>query len=191
MNVAVSTYADRALADRCRAQVPGAFEEVYRAYAPKIFGLICRLAGRTDAEDLLQETFLAAHRKLGSYRGDAALGTWLYRVATNVCIDHLRSRGHRSGKLADELPDEVEDGRRPEGAILGVIDRLDLERALASLPPGARSVFVLHDVEGFEHKEIAEMLGVTDGTSKSQLHRARIRLRDLLGRPGIPAERRA
>ncbi|MCC7009275.1 MAG: RNA polymerase sigma factor [Acidobacteria bacterium] len=190
-NVPVSTYADRALADRCRAQVPGAFEEVYRAYAPRMFGLICRMTGRSHAEDLLQETFLTAHRKLGSYRGDAALGTWLFRVATNVCLDHLRSRGYRSGRLMDELPDEVQDERRPESAVLGVIDRLDLERAVSALPPGARTVFVLHDVEGFEHREIAAMLDISEGTSKSQLHRARLRLRDLLASPAVPGERRA
>lgn len=184
-----SPHADRALADRCRAQVPGAFDEVYRVYAPRLFGLICRLAGRHDAEDLLQDTFLTAHRKLASYRGDSALGTWLFRVATNVCLDHLRSRGYRWSQFADELGDQVEDSSRPAGAVLGVVDRLDLERALASLPPGARTVFVLHDVEGFEHKEIAGMLGVTDGTSKSQLHRARLRLRDLLA-PATIGERR-
>lgn len=188
--MAVSTHGDLALADRCRARVPGAFEEVYRAYAPRLFGLICRLAGRTEAEDLLQETFLTAHRRLETYRGDSALGTWLFRVATNVCIDHLRSRGYRWTKLVEELPEEVHDSRRPKAAVLGVVDRLDLERALAALPTGGRAIFVLHDVEGFEHKEIADMLGISDGTSKSQLHRARLRLRELLAPTG-PVERRS
>ena len=134
------------------------------------------LAGRTEAE------IRAAHRRLGSYRGEAALGTWLFRLATNCCLDHLRSRAGRRAALTDELHDEPDATGSQAGPILGVVDRLDLERALADLPPGARAVFVLHDVEGFEHREIAELLGVAEGTSKSQLHRARLRLRRVLGR---------
>jgi RNA polymerase sigma-70 factor (ECF subfamily) len=160
--------------------MPGAFEEVYRTHAPRLFGLICRLVGRIEAEDLLQETFMSAHRKLGSYKGESALGTWLFRLATNLCIDYLRSRGGRWSQLTEGLDDEFQTSGTGAGPVLGVIDRLDLERALAALPPGARTVFVLHDVEGFEHREIAEMLGVSDGTSKSQLHRARLRLRSML-----------
>ena len=89
---AVPEHPDLALADRCRAGAPGAFEELYRAQAPRLFGLACRLVGRSDAEDVLQDIFLAAHRKLNLYRGDASIGTWLYRLATNLCVDHLRSR---------------------------------------------------------------------------------------------------
>ena len=136
-----------------------------------------------EAEDLLQDTFLSAHRKLDSYRGESALGTWLFRLATNLCIDHLRSRGNRWSQITDTLDGDFDSGVSSTGPVLGVIDRLDLERALASLPPGARTVFVLHDVEGFEHREIADLLGVSDGTSKSQLHRARLRLRALLAAP--------
>jgi RNA polymerase sigma-70 factor (ECF subfamily) len=156
--------------------MPGAFEELYRAHAPRLFGLACRLVGRPDAEDLLQEMFLTAHRKLGQYKGESALGTWLFRLGTNLCLDHLRSRASRYGHLSDALEDEVP-AAASSGPVLGVIDRLDLERALATVPPGARAVFVLHDVEGLEHREIAELLGVSDGTSKSQLHKARVRLR--------------
>jgi RNA polymerase sigma-70 factor (ECF subfamily) len=180
-------HTDLALAERCRANAPEAFEELYRAHAPRLFGLACRLVGRADAEDLLQEIFLAAHRRLGSYRGEAALGTWLFRLATNCCLDHLRSRAGRRAALTDELDDEPDATGSQAGPILGVVDRLDLERALADLPPGARAVFVLHDVEGFEHREIAELLGVAEGTSKSQLHRARLRLRRVLGRPAPAA----
>jgi len=186
----VLAHADLALAERCRARIPGAFEELYRAHAPRLFGLICRLVGRVEAEDLLQETFLSAHRKLGLYKGESALGTWLFRMATNLCIDHLRSRGGRWSQVTEELEDDFETSNTSAGPVLGVIDRLDLERALAALPTGARTVFVLHDVEGFEHREIGEMLGVSDGTSKSQLHRARLRLRGLLAAHRLAPEGR-
>jgi RNA polymerase sigma-70 factor (ECF subfamily) len=174
------SHSDLALAARCQANAPGAFEELYRAHAPRLFGLTARLVGRLEAEDLLQDVFLAAHRKIGSYKGEAALGTWLFRLATNVCLDYLRSRAGRGSRLTDGLDDEPDAGPAQGGPILGVIERLDLERSLAALPPGARSVFVLHDVEGLEHKEVAALLGVSEGTSKSQLHRARLRLRELL-----------
>jgi RNA polymerase sigma-70 factor (ECF subfamily) len=183
----VPAHPDLALAERCRANAPAAFEELYRAHAPRLFGLACRLVGRADADDLLQDIFLAAYRRLGSYRGEAALGTWLFRLGTNCCLDHLRSRAGRSAALTDELDDEPDAAGPRAGPILGVVDRLDLERALADLPAGARTVFVLHDVEGFEHREIAELLGVAEGTSKSQLHRARLRLRRVLGRPAPAA----
>ena len=179
MNGAVRGHPDLALAERCRAGVPGAFEELYRAQAPRLFGLACRLVGRTEAEDLLQEIFLVAHRKLTLYKGESSLGTWLFRLATNVCLDHLRSRGARLAQLTEPMDEEAGMGASPPAAI-GVIDRMDLERALATLPGGARTVFVLHDVEGFEHREIGELLGISDGTSKSQLHKARMRLRAAL-----------
>jgi len=181
-------HPDLALASRCRAGEDGAFDELYRAHAPRLFGLACRLVGRTDAEDLLQEIFLAAHRKLGQYKGESSLGTWLYRLATNLCLDHLRSRGVRFAQVTDAFDDTRDAAPGPAGGVLGVVDRLDLERALATLPAGCRTVFVLHDVEGFEHGEIGRLLGVADGTSKSQLHKARMRLRRALAagpaRPG-------
>lgn len=145
------------------------------------------MVGRSHAEDLLQDIFLTAHRKLDRYRGESSLGTWLFRMATNVCLDYLRSRSNKNAQLTSEFdeavsPDELMSGS--SGPVVGVVDRLDLERALADLPPGCRAVFVLHDVEGFEHKEIAGLLGVAEGTSKSQLHKARLRLRRSLSAPG-------
>ena len=191
MNDAVPAHRDLALAERCRAGVPGAFEEVYRMYAPRLFGLACRMVGRPDAEDLLQEIFLSAHRKMGLYKGESSLGTWLYRLATNLCLDHLRSRGARFALVTDEIDDERDAPEVQRGGVLGAVDRLDLERALSTLPPGCRAVFVLHDVEGFEHKEIGSLLGIADGTSKSQLHKARMRMRDALsaGRRSTGSER--
>lgn len=181
-NRPVEGHADLALVERCRANAPGAFEQLYRTYAPRLFGLACRMVGRAEAEDLLQEIFLTAHRKLGLYKGESALGTWLFRMATNQCLDHLRSKRARLMQLTETIEDDPGPVGASAGAILGVVDRLDLERALAALPAGCRVVFVLHDVEGCEHKEIAQLLEISDGTSKSQLHKARLRLRSLLGK---------
>ena len=186
MNVTDGLAHDQDLVARCRSNAPGAFEELYRAHAPRLFGLAIRLAGREQAEDLLQEMFVTAHRKLGQFRGESSLGTWLFRLGTNVCLDHLRSRAAGEGRRSDVLDIDV-DARTAAGPILGVLDRVDLERALAGLPDGARTVFVLHDVEGLDHREIASLAGIAEGTSKSQLHRARMRLRQALAghRPGM------
>jgi RNA polymerase sigma-70 factor (ECF subfamily) len=139
------------------------------------------LGNAADAEDLLQEIFLSAHRKLESFRGDAALGTWLYRLATNQILDYVRSRAGRASQLTDGLDDASlladAGGHRLADRAIG---RIDLERALGELPEGCRAAFVLHDVEGLEHKEIAQVLGIAEGTSKSQVHKARLRLRNLL-----------
>ena len=174
--------ADRAaeslLVDRCRRGDPGAFEEIYRRHAPRVYSLAYRLTGSlADAEDLLQDAFLLVHRKLDSFKGDSALGTWIYRLAANCCVDFLRSRQHREHQATDTLDEALPP--TPRAAALRV-EHLDLERAIARLPPGYRSAFVLHDVEGFGHNEVAAMLGIAEGTSKSQVHKARMRLRDLL-----------
>lgn len=181
-----------ALAQRCAGGEPGGFEELYRVYSPRLFGLACRMVGRTEAEDLLQEIFLSSYRKIGLYKGESALGTWLFRLATNLCLDHLRSRANRTAQVTDSI--DAEDAQPRAGGlgpILGVIDRIDLERALVDLPPGCREVFVLYDVEGFEHREVGAMLGISEGTSKSQLHKARMRLRDALARRSRTAEARS
>ncbi|HTL42794.1 MAG TPA: sigma-70 family RNA polymerase sigma factor [Vicinamibacterales bacterium] len=176
--------AEMALVERCRNGELGAFEEVYRAHAGRLYSLAWRMVGNpTDAEDLVQEIFLSAHRKLDSFRGEAALGTWLYRLAMNQILDHLRSRAARAGQLTDGIEDAtlIEDAMAHK-LDASAIDRVDLERAMAQLPEGCRAAFVLHDVEGLEHREVAEVLGVAEGTSKSQVHKARLRLRVLLGR---------
>jgi RNA polymerase sigma-70 factor (ECF subfamily) len=169
--------------------VPGAFEELYRAHAPRLFALACRLVGRTNAEDLLQDIFLTAHRKMALYKGESALGTWLFRLGTNLCLDYLRSRHAHFAQISEPFAEEPGADAPTTGAVVGVVDRLDLERALETLPPGCRAVFVLHDVEGFEHREIAELLHIADGTSKSQLHKARMRLRAALAGAVAPAPR--
>ena len=174
--------ADLELAQRCRRGDAAAFEEVYRAHAGRIYNLVLRMVGSThDADDLLQEVFLHAHRKLGSFRGDSSLGTWLYRLAVNQCLDVLRGRQARMAKATDSI--DAENAIEPAAAAPAIptaISRLDLERAIARLPDGCRAAFVLHDVEGFEHNEVARLLGVSEGTSKSQVHKARMKLRAML-----------
>jgi RNA polymerase sigma-70 factor, ECF subfamily len=175
---------DMALVDRCRKGDLEAFEELYRQHAGRLYSVACRMVGNpSDAEDLLQEIFLSAHRKLDSFRGDSALGTWLYRLATNLCLDHLRSRAARTSQLTGTLDDEPGLADAGSRALAdSTLTRMDLERALAQLPDGCRAAFVLHDIEGLEHREVADALGIAEGTSKSQVHKARLRLRALLGR---------
>jgi RNA polymerase sigma-70 factor (ECF subfamily) len=181
---AAGRAAELQLVERCRRGELGAFEELYRLHSGRLFSLAVRMLGNpADAEDLLQEIFLSAHRKLEGFRGEAALGTWLYRLAMNQILDHVRSRAARTGQLTDGLDDatllaDAGGHRLAERAI----DRIDLERALAELPEGCRAAFVLHDVEGLEHREVSEVLGIAEGTSKSQVHKARLRLRGLLRR---------
>ena len=175
--------ADAALVARCRAGDLAAFEELYAAHAGKLYSVARRMLGNTaDSEDLLQEIFLSAHRKLDSFRGDSALGTWLYRLATNECLDYLRSRAARTSERTDVLDDDAA-GYEPGAPGLAdrTIAKMDLEWAVAQLPAGCRAAFVLHDVQGLEHREVAAALGVAEGTSKSQVHKARLRLRALLG----------
>lgn len=171
---------DEQLVARCRAGDMDAFETIYRQHAPRIYSLAARMSGSAaDGEDLLQEIFLQAYRKLPTFKGDAALGTWLYRLALNYCLDHVRSRRARMDKVTDSL--EADDDRQPPDSRRDTpIARMDLERAIAKLPDGCREVFVLHDVEGFDHREIGELLGIAEGTSKSQVFKARAKLRALL-----------
>jgi RNA polymerase sigma-70 factor (ECF subfamily) len=177
---------DLDLAQRCRDGDPAAFEAVYRAHAARLFGLVSRmLASAPEAEDVLQDVFINAHRKIGGYRGESSLGTWLYRLAVNHCLDHLRSRAARTARSTESL--DVQDGFEPaavEPRVPTAVSRIDLERAIAQLPEGCRMAFVLHDVEGLDHKEVAKVLGITEGTSKSQVHKARMRLRGLLDPAG-------
>jgi len=173
---------DLELVQRCQHGDAAAFEEVYRAHAGRLYSLVFRMAGSAhDAEDLLQEIFLHAYRKMASFRGDSSLGTWLYRLAVNHCLDVLRGRQAKMTRVTDSLDDEgAMEPASATPAVPTAVSRLDLERAIARLPVGCRTAFVLHDVEGFEHNEIAKLLGVSEGTSKSQVHKARMKLRAML-----------
>jgi len=173
-----------ALVERCRQGDLGAFEELYRAHSGRLYSVAYRMLGnQADAEDLLQEIFLSAHRKLESFRGESALGTWLYRLAVNLCLDYLRSRTGRAIQLTDSLDDEPAFSQPvSRGFAEGTVTKMDIERALSQLPEGCRTAFVLHDIEGLEHREVAEVMGIAEGTSKSQVHKARLRLRGLLSK---------
>ena len=155
------------------------FEHLYRQHAPRIFALTSRIAGSRDrGEDLLQEVFLQAFRKIDTFKGEAAIGTWLYRLALNHCLDYIRSRAARLGRVTDSL--DADDAVTPEAATANPLTRLALDRAIEQLPDGCRAAFVLHDVEGFDHGEVARLLGIAEGTSKSQVFKARMKLRALL-----------
>lgn len=177
----VTSYAaDVRLATRCRAGDLAAFEELYRAHGGRLYAVAYRMFGHADdAEDMVQEVFLTAFRKIGSYRGDSSLGTWIYRLGVNVCLDRLRSKARRNERRTDLLDGDALPSPTGDRG-MGVVHRLDLERAIRDLPDGCRAAFLLHDVEGFEHREIASMLGIAEGTSKSQVHKARRRLRSAL-----------
>ena len=174
--------ADLELARRCQNGDASAFEQLYRQHAGRLYNLVYRMAGTAqEADDLLQEVFLHAHRKLGSFRGDSSLGTWLYRLGMNHCLDHLRGRQARIGRATDSLDEEgMAEPVAPAPVVPAVISRMDLERAIARLPDGCRAAFLLHDVEGFDHREVGRILGVSEGTSKSQVHKARMKLRAML-----------
>jgi RNA polymerase sigma-70 factor (ECF subfamily) len=167
------------LTERCRKNEPGAFEQLYRQHAGRVYSLASRMAGNgTEGEDLTQDIFVQVFRKLASFKGEAALGTWIYRLATNHCLDYLRGREARGRRSTESLDDETPPARGAMSPLRA--DSLDLERAIAKLAPGYRAAFVLHDVEGFEHHEIASILGIAEGTSKSQVHKARTKLRAYL-----------
>jgi RNA polymerase sigma-70 factor (ECF subfamily) len=175
--------ADLDLAGRIRAGDGAAFEALYRQHATRLYNLASRMTGPVgDPEDLLQDIFLLAYRKLGSFRGESSLGTWLYRLAMNHCLDVLRSRQARMGYQTDSLDEPDAAPVAAPGPGLGAVSRIDLERAIEALPPACRAAFLLHDVEGFGHTEVGAILGVSEGTSKSQVHKARLRIREHLGR---------
>ncbi len=155
-----------------------AFERIYRAHVSRIYGLACRMAGSERADELTQDVFVRAWEKLGTFRGESAFSSWLYRLAVNLLCSRLRAlKLQRERETASEISLATARARHDSIEI-----RLDFEVALERLPDGAREVFVLHDVEGYKHREIAERMDITAGTSKSQLHRARMILRRHLDR---------
>jgi RNA polymerase sigma-70 factor, ECF subfamily len=173
--------ADLDLVGRIRSGDGAAFETLYRQHATRLYNLASRMMGaHGDADDLLQDIFLLAYRKLGSFRGESSLGTWLYRLAMNHCLDVLRNRQTRMGQQTDSLDEPDAMPVASPVPILGAVSRIDLERAIDSLPPACRAAFLLHDVEGFGHQEAGAMLGISEGTSKSQVHKARMRIRSYL-----------
>ncbi len=165
-----------------------AFERVYRAHCDRVFSVCVRMtADATQAEELTQDTFVRAWAKMAQFRGESSFATWLHRLAVNVVLNAHKGEGRRK-RMISMTEDEGDEEAGNVGATLMAPSHfapgewMDIEEAIASLPPGARRVFVLHDVEGYRHEEIGTMLGITSGGSKAQLHRARMLLREALDR---------
>jgi RNA polymerase sigma-70 factor, ECF subfamily len=162
------------------------FEFLYKLHKKRVYSLCLRMVGNVEAaEDFTQDAFLQLHRKIASFRGESAFSTWMHRITVNVVLMQLRKKGLAVVSLEETVEPTEEGGQQkdfgsPDPILDGSIDRLVLERAIEGLSPGYRIIFVLHDVEGYEHNEIAEMLGCSVGNSKSQLHKARTKLRDML-----------
>jgi len=171
---------------RAQAGDHHAFAQLYALHKRRIYSLCLRMVGNVaEAEDLTQEAFLQLHRKIATFRGDSAFSTWLHRLAINVVLMHLRKKGLSVISLDEAMEPTPEEGPgrsfgAPDLSLTGSIDRLALERAISDLPAGYRLIFVLHDIEGYEHNEIAAMLDCSIGNSKSQLHKARLKLRDAM-----------
>jgi RNA polymerase sigma-70 factor, ECF subfamily len=171
--------------ERAKQGDADAFEELYNLHKRRVYSLCLRMTANTAAaEDLTQEAFLQLFRKIGTFRGESAFSTWLHRMAVNVVLMQLRKKGLPVVSLEETMDTDEEAPRKEPGGedanLAGSIDRLRLQQAIGSLPPGYRTIFVLHDVEGYEHNEIAGLVGCSIGNSKSQLHKARMKLRDLL-----------
>jgi RNA polymerase sigma-70 factor, ECF subfamily len=176
------TTTDYELAQKAAQGEMGAFEELYQRHNRRVYSLCLRMTGNvSEAEDLAQEVFIQLFRKIGSFRGESAFTTWLHRLTVNQVLMHFRKRGVRMEQTTEdgETPIQIERGTENPNS-MPVVDRIALDKAIAQLPPGYRTVFTLHDIEGHEHEEIARMLGCSVGTSKSQLHKARMKLRGLL-----------
>jgi RNA polymerase sigma-70 factor (ECF subfamily) len=169
-----------------------AFEHLYKQHSRHVYAVCFRMAGNSsDAEELTQEAFLQVFRKIGSFRGDSALSTWIHRITFNIVL--MRFRKKKLGEISLDTDNEFVTLRKQIGQadlnMTGLFDRIGLNRAIAQLPAGYKKMFLLHDVKGYGHEEIAKILGCSIGNSKSQLHKARVRLRKLLREQGEHAEK--
>jgi RNA polymerase sigma-70 factor, ECF subfamily len=173
------------LIERAKLGDAQAFQALYDKHKRRVYSLCLRMTANTaEAEDLTQEAFLQLYRKIGTFRGESAFSTWLHRLSVNVVLMQLRKKSLPVVSLEETTQGEDDTPKKDFGAedlaLAGSIDRLQLQKAVDDLPPGYRTIFVLHDVEGYEHNEIATIVGCSIGNSKSQLHKARMKLRDLL-----------
>ena len=162
-----------------------AFAELFESHKNHVYSLCLRMTGNVaEAEDLTQDAFIQVFRKLGTFRGDSALSTWIYRVAVNTALMHFRKKALRQVSLdqrpSQDAPKEKFDFCQDDGRLRGTVDRIALIRAIGDLPQGYRTIFILHDVEGYGHQEIACLLKCSVGNSKSQLHKARLKIREAL-----------
>jgi RNA polymerase sigma-70 factor, ECF subfamily len=182
---ATKAATDARLIARAQQGDEEAFSALFEAHKRRVYSLCLRMTGNTaEAEDLTQEAFLQLYRKISTFRGESAFSTWLHRLAVNVVLMHLRKKGLQQVSLDEMDTSQSEPVKRDYGSddlrLTGSVDRIGLQTAIADLPPGYRTVFVLHDVEGYEHNEIAEIMKCSVGNSKSQLHKARMKLRERL-----------
>lgn len=186
INTAAKMESDLDLVQRAQQGDSDAFASLFYAHKPRIYSVCLRMTNNTaEAEDLTQDAFLQVFRKLATFRGDSALSTWLYRIAVNTVLMHFRKKALRQISLDEPLNQDARLIRREYGSqddrLSGSVDRIALTRAIRELPAGYRTIFLLHEVEGYEHQEIAQLLDCSVGNSKSQLHKAKLRIRELLG----------
>lgn len=192
-NPIVRFDSDLDLVKRAQCGDADAFASLFHAHKAKVYSVCLRMTNNTaEAEDLTQDAFLQVFRKLATFRGDSALSTWLYRIAVNTVLMHFRKKALRQISLDEPYNQDAKVVRREYGSrddrLTGCVDRIALARAIKELPDGYRTIFLLHEVEGYEHQEIAELLDCSVGNSKSQLHKAKLRIRELLGRVRQEAE---
>lgn len=186
--IGLKVAADFALAQMATHGDMGAFEEIYRRHHRRVYSICLRMLQNTsEAEDLTQDVFIQLYRKIGSFRGDSAFTTWLHRMTVNQVLMHFRKRTVKFEKTTEEgeTPDQIVSGTGNPHK-MQIVDKIALDNAIEQLPTGYKNVFVLHDVEGFEHEEVARILGCSVGTSKSQLHKARLKLQKLLKKKANP-----
>ena len=184
----ISKVADFELAKVAANNDMAAFEELYKRHHRRVYSVCLRMLQNTsEAEDLTQDVFIQLYRKIGSFRGDSAFTTWLHRMTVNQVLMHFRKRTVKFEKTTEEgeTPDQIVSGSN-NPLKMQIVDKIALENAIEQLPTGYKNVFVLHDVEGFEHEEVARILGCSVGTSKSQLHKARLKLQKLLKKKANP-----
>ncbi|HXG84457.1 MAG TPA: RNA polymerase sigma factor [Pyrinomonadaceae bacterium] len=186
--VSLSSMKDFSLTQAAATGDMAAFEEIYNRHHRRVYSICLRmLQNATEAEDLTQDVFIQLHRKIGSFRGDSAFTTWLHRLTVNQVLMHFRKRNVKFEKTTEEGETPVQIvGGTENPRKMPIVDKIAIESAIALLPNGYRNVFVLHDVEGYEHEEVARILGCSVGTSKSQLHKARLKLRKLLQKKANP-----
>jgi len=184
----LKTAADFELTQAAAKGDMSAFEEIYTRHHRRVYSICLRMLQSTsEAEDLTQDVFIQLYRKIGSFRGDSAFTTWLHRMTVNQVLMHFRKRSVKFEKTTEEgdMPDQVEVGTGNPFK-MPIVDKIALDNAIEQLPAGYKNVFVLHDIEGFEHEEVARILGCSVGTSKSQLHKARLKLQKLLKKKANP-----
>jgi RNA polymerase sigma-70 factor, ECF subfamily len=188
LNLSGRTATDLELVKRAQEGDSDAFAALFHAHKGRVYSICLRMTNNTaQAEDLTQDAFLQVFRKLDTFKGNSALSTWLYRIAVNTVLMHFRKKALKQISLDEPSSQDVKQVRREygsrDGRLSGSVDRIALIRAIKDLPAGYRTIFLLHEVEGYEHQEIAKILDCSVGNSKSQLHKAKLRIREFLQQP--------